>query len=194
MTGEYGQEQRQVNFFTVGGPTVNDMTRDLVAVWDDSKTSVEQAYHFEKGNTLDGKLVIHYPAHYVEDFGQSNGEVPGPKVYKPKTDETGRILNDFGFIIIGPNPYDHTKMVCALYGVWPQGTQAAVRALVRPDAANPLFQDLLRRVRSREGVVAIVETKVFALTAESPSLVFIRSLDPTAVPLKDLKARSAPQP
>jgi hypothetical protein len=187
VAAEYGQEHRQANFFTIGGPSVNELTGRLVASWNDQEQDPQRQYQFEQNVTLDGKLIIHYPKHYVEDYAQ-NDERTGkpPRRYATETNSAQRITHDFGFIIIGPNPYDRTKMVCALFGIWPQGTQAAIRTLVQPDASNANFQALLRRIARREGVVAVVETNVWNLTAEAPNIVLVRSLDPARVPAEKL--------
>ncbi|HEV8490963.1 MAG TPA: hypothetical protein VGR76_01780, partial [Candidatus Angelobacter sp.] len=121
--------------------------------------------------------IIHYPSHYAEDYGQIDEKTGhAPKLYAPDI-ANRRITHDFGFIVIGPNPFDRSRTVCALYGIWPQGTQAAIRALTRPDTRNPLFTELLNRLERHEGVVAVVETNVWSFTAESPRIIAVRKLD-----------------
>jgi len=182
VTEEVGQEHRQASFLTVGGPSVNKMTDNLVAKWKDQEQDPQQAYSFTKNVTLDGKLIIHYPDHYVEDYGEIDEKTKqAPKLYVLGI-VNRRVTHDFGFIVIGPNPFDGSKTVCALYGIWPQGTQAAIRALTRPDTRNPLFTELLNRLEKHEGVVAVVETNVWSFTAESPRIIAVRKLDPNPVP------------
>lgn len=171
VRGEYGRNVTELSFVSVGRPSVNEMTRNLVASWNENEKDDNKKLIFENGVTLDGKLVIHYPSHYVVDGGQ------GTSTPYRAQEKDGRIVKDYGFIVIGKSPYQEGRMVCAVFGVWPQGTQAAVEALIRPDSTSDYGKQLLKRIRERRGVVAIVETQVRGLSAEGPKLVAVRPLE-----------------
>jgi hypothetical protein len=62
------------------------------------------------------------------------------------------------------------------FGIWPQGTSAAIEALIRPDSVSPLGTQFIAKVKQGKGVVAVVETRVTGLQQGRPTFVKVRDL------------------
>jgi hypothetical protein len=127
-------------FVSVGGWSVNATTYDILVQ-----------------RKIDAKFHMFYPEHYAVDEADA-------KKYETAFIEleNGKksIIKDYGFIIIGPNPYDREKMVCLVFGIWPQGTSAALEALIEPDIKSDLGREFIKKVQARQGVLAVVDTEV----------------------------------
>ena len=142
------------SFVAVGGWSVNSITRDIL--------------HERK---IDKYFDMVYPQHYAKD--EADGVT-----YKatPPDSRDGPISEDYGFIVIGPNPYDNTKTVILAFGIWPQGTQAAMEALAEPDTNSPQGRQFIDLVKEGKGLVAVVKTEVTGVNQTRPSLVKVRPL------------------
>jgi hypothetical protein len=143
------------SFVSIGGASVNEVTYNLLVT-----------------QPVDTKFKMVYPDHYAVDDGQ---------VYRAEQQD-GLITKDYGFIIVAPNPYDAQKTVCLAFGIWPQGTNAALYFLSHPEDVGPKsgqFTDLLRK---HKGAVVVVETNVYDFTVGHPTLVHARELAPPTHP------------
>jgi hypothetical protein len=109
-----------------------------------------------------------YPDHYAVDSADG-------KSYRAD-EQNGQITKDYGFILIGPNPYDTQKTVCLAFGIWPYGTKAALETLTHPDSTSLLGREFISKVKGHKGVLAIVETKVTGLQQGRPTFVKVRNL------------------
>jgi hypothetical protein len=138
------------SFISVGGASINDITGDMLI-----------RHH------LDSDLRIFYPDHYARD---------GKTRYDAVLDEENRVVKDYGFIVVGPNPYDSTKTVCLVFGIWPQGTRAALDALTNPDTDSAKGQEFIERVKKHEGTVAVLGVDVNKLSQGRPTFVVVRPL------------------
>jgi hypothetical protein len=136
------------SFISVGGASINDITGDMLR------------------HKLDAKLRIVYPDHYALD---------GNKRYDTAL-SNGQVVKDYGFIVVGPNPYDSSKTVCLAFGIWPQGTSAALSALTNPVTDTDEGRQFLERVKNRQGVVAIVSVEVNQLSQGRPHFEVVRPL------------------
>jgi hypothetical protein len=148
---DFGPSKARFNFVSIGGGSINDVTRD-----------------FSDEHRIDAKFKMLYPDHYaIDEYDRTT--------YRAELQD-GILTKDYGFIIIGPNSYDRRKKVILAYGIWPQGTHAAIEALLRPDIVSPLGQAFVERVKSGRGVVAVVETAVINLEQGPPIFVKVRDL------------------
>ncbi len=91
------------NFMCVGGPFVNETMKHI----------------------LDCQLV---PGFSIDDIPTAldHGDRFQAARKKGSTDQNAPITEDYGFVIFIDNPWNHNKKICALFGLWPHGTQAAV--------------------------------------------------------------------
>jgi len=140
------------SFVSVGGASVNRMTHRVLDL-----------------RKLDSKLKMIYPDHYAVDEKDN-------QPYRAEEQE-GRVTSDYGFIIVGPSPFNPHKTVCVVFGIWPQGTRAAIQALVDPES-SPKGKELVDRIKDNRRVVAIVRTEVTNLNQGPPQLVKVRDLEP----------------
>jgi hypothetical protein len=148
---EFGADKTRSSFISVGGSSINEVTYDLLVQ-----------------RKLDTKFRMIYPDHYAVDGADGI-------TYRAEQQD-GLITKDYGFIIVGPNPYDSQKTVCLAFGIWPQGTSAAIEALIRPDSVSPLGTQFIAKVKQGKGVVAVVETRVTGLQQGRPTFVKVRDL------------------
>src|SRR6202035_1236390 len=146
----------------IGGPSVNEATHALL-----------------NNQKLSCHLSIHYPEHYVTDgFRQREfrSEMVG-----------GQIIDDYGFVIIGRNPYHPAYMAIVLMGVWANGTNSAVQAFLglprlekKRKNGNERNYDLVRsdieRVRKGDAncVTIISRSRVLGLLTGEPAIVDCR--------------------
>lgn len=131
------------NTILVGGGSVNKITKNFLP-------------------QLSKQVAIVYPDHYALYAGQR---------YDAKKNGDGEISEDYGFIVIGPNPHDSTKKVCLVFGIWPQGTYAAIEALTRPEILNsPHGKELVQKLLTRGSLVARVNTKVLGYARGKPEI------------------------
>lgn len=147
----FNSRKTSASFVSVGGSSINDITYDML---------VEQK--------LDKYFKMIYPDHYAVD--EADGET-----YRAQL-QNGLISKDYGFILIGRNPYDTNKFVFLAFGIWPQGTRAALDALADPDLHSPKGQEFIEKIKEGKGVVAIVEIKVSRLDQGHPTFVKVRDL------------------
>ncbi len=143
----------------IGGPFANELTSHLL-------------YHCN----LISDFELKAPDPVARDLrtGQTYAAVKIPASASSQAGET--LLSDFGFIVVASNPYNPEKSICLAFGLWPQGSQAALRYLLAPRSESQLEKKFLRMVSLRQGVLAIVETKVHELTQGEPRLVNVREL------------------
>jgi hypothetical protein len=140
-------------FVSVGGPSVNKVTGRVLV---DMK--------------LDGKLrMVYHPdnSYAVDEFSK--------REFRPERNKDGTLKKDYGFIVIGPSPFDKRQTACLVFGVWPQGTQAAARELLQPEDSEP-GPRLVNRVREHLGAVAVVQTVITNFSQGTPLLIEVRSL------------------
>lgn len=178
LQNEFGSKQRDRSFVTVGGPSINKTTRQLVLSWNEKEKRFESTHEA----WLDGQLVIYYPSHRVVDFAHPDDKDPSkPTIFNPDEGERGDLGEDFGFVVIAPNKLKEGAYSVALFGVWPPGTQAAVHALVRPEevAKDTHF---VAMIRQRKPIVAVVKTFVGDLTSEGAKILYVRDLNPERIP------------
>jgi hypothetical protein len=140
--------ETHASFISIGGASINAITGDMLK------------------HQLDANLRIIYPNHYAVDGGTRYDA----------TVNQGRVTKDYGFIIVGPNPYDSSKTVCLAFGIWPQGTSAALNALTDPVTDSDLGRQFLERVKKHQGVVAIVSVDVNQLSQGRPHFEVVRPL------------------
>ena len=139
-------------FISVGGWSVNARTYDVLVQ-----------------NKLDAKFQMFYPEHYAVDGFDG-------KRYNAELDADKNVVKDYGFIIVGQSPYDQEKMVCVAFGIWPQGTSASLHALIDPDVKSQLGREFIAKLRTHQGVLAVVETRVSGLQPGRPVLIKVRDL------------------
>lgn len=135
----------------IGGPSVNKATKEFLS-----------------NRQLDSKFRIIYPEHVAED------DEDGARYTCDEHDH--EITCDYGFIFIAPNPLAKAHTICALFGIWPQGSRAAAKMLVEPARSDPDFKDFVCRVKARSGVLGIVRTEVAGLVTGDPRFVKVRGL------------------
>jgi hypothetical protein len=135
----------------IGGPSVNKATKEFLS-----------------NRRLDSKFRMIYPQHRAED------DADGEQYTCEERDE--EITSDYGFIFIAPNPLAKAHTICALFGIWPQGSRAAAQMLVDPARSDPRFKDFVSRVKDRSGVLGIVKTEVHGLEIGDPWFVKVRDL------------------
>jgi hypothetical protein len=116
-----------------------------------------------------------YPEHYAVD-GADGKRYDAELV--PPAPENGSIVKDYGFIIVGPNPYDKQKTVCLAFGIWPPGTKAALDALTDPDMTSGYGREFIEKLKTHRGVLAVVETEVHGPQQGRPVFVKVRDLLP----------------
>jgi hypothetical protein len=151
FSSESGPDTTQLNFVAVGGPSVNMVTRRVLV-----------------DENLDAGLRIVYPDHYAVDG--ANGQQ-----FHAEFDQMGRITADYGFIVVGPNPFRKDKVACLVFGIWPPGTRAAVEELLSPEP-SPLGKELVKRIKKHQGAVAVVKTSVTNLSQGGPRIIEVRPL------------------
>jgi hypothetical protein len=135
----------------LGGPSVNRVTDQ-----------------FLNHRRLDSKFRMVYPQHQAEDAVDATSY--------DCVEEDGEIVRDYGFILVAKNPLNPRHTVCTLFGIWPQGSRAAVKTLVEPAPADEHYKDLLARVKARSGALAVVQTEVAGIDPGEPSFVKVRGL------------------
>jgi hypothetical protein len=145
-------------FFCIGGPFANEITAHLL-----------------QHRNLAPDLELKPPDPIARDLkDQTSYEASRASIVGlSATDQP--LLNDFGFIIIAPNPYNQSAKVCVLFGLWPQGSNAAIRFLMSPKRTKP-EKEFLKLAKSQRGVFAVVETKVHGFDQGLPVLIKARSL------------------
>jgi hypothetical protein len=153
ITESEGFNELRSTFVTVGGSSVNETTYDILVQ-----------------RKLDKKFKMFYPEHYAIDA------FDGTRYDPDITPDKKSIVKDFGFIMVGPNPYDQKKTVCVLFGIWPQGTGAALDALIDPDTESVLGRKFIEKLHTHRSVLAVVETVVNGLQQGRPVFVKVRDL------------------
>jgi hypothetical protein len=117
----------------------------------------------------------------VQGFAVEDGPVvkdEGERFHASRDGTTPRspLTTDIGVIIWMRNPYNESRKLCILFGLWPPGTFAAVDAFLNRSVADAKLQRKFRRlVRSGQDCVAIVETSISALTIGVPTIRKVRS-------------------
>lgn len=84
------------------------------------------------------------------------------------------IVTDYGFLIHMKNPRNPSIKVCLVFGLWPQGTQAAISVLLNPGRRSGLARRLHRAIRRGTDVIGIVRVNVKGLILDQPQLVKVR--------------------
>jgi hypothetical protein len=148
---DFKSRKTNSSFISVGGASINDITFEML---------VQQR--------LDKQLKMIYPDHYALD------EADGQTYRAERQNEL--ISKDYGFIVIGRNPYDVGKLVILAFGIWPQGTKAALDALAEPDTLSQMGRQFIEKIKAGGGVVAVVETKISDLQQGRPHFVKVRDL------------------
>jgi hypothetical protein len=146
-------EMSDWSFISVGGPEVNQVTAELL-----------------RPNRLAAGITL-----VRADLGSYGMDEKTGDRYQPEI-QGDQLLSDFGFIIIGPNPSWPERFACTLFGVWPPGSAAAIRTLVKLETGNPLAQELLGLLADKRGAVAVVETRLRGLKDDAPTLIRVRAL------------------
>lgn len=149
MAAEYSLQARSV--VSIGGPEVNRLTEKLIV-----------------GGEIPTGLVLER-----RDYDSRWTDTVSGEVYQP-TIRDDVLVNDFGFIVVGPNPIAPEFTACVLWGVWPPGAAAAVRTLLALDGDTKQERDLAALIRQRRGVVAVVEVKLDGLSAGTPTVRAVR--------------------
>lgn len=151
------------SFVSIGGASINKVTHDLL---DERR--------------LDSKFKMIYPDHYAIDEADGNQYKPEKKSDPNALDKKNDFIvtKDYGFIIAGPNPYNSQKIVVLAFGIWPQGTSAALETLINPDINGNLGKLFIEKIKLGKGLVAIVETDVAGLQRGRPKFVKVRDLMP----------------
>jgi hypothetical protein len=139
------------SFISVGGSSVNLATYEILI-----------------NNNLDTEVKIVYPDHYAIET-RDNVE------YKPYLIKN-KIKEDYGFIIIHRNPFNFEKTVCMLFGVWPQGTLAAIQTMIELNIKQKYVKQLINLRKKKCPVLVIVKTKVVGLGQGSPEIIRVRKL------------------
>jgi hypothetical protein len=141
----YSSDMRDSHLIVLGGPYVNEVAHYI----------------------FDNKLVPHFAI--TDTFGCVDDNVHYDAVVEVKSSRTV-LTRDYGFIVCLPNPYNPTGLrACLIFGLYPQGTLAAVRVLVDPFFAGDRHGVKQRRsyakqfvshIRRGRNCVAIVEVAV----------------------------------
>jgi hypothetical protein len=86
------------------------------------------------------------------------------------------LSSDIGIIIWMRNPYNTSRKLCILFGLWPPGTFAAVDAFLQKSAGDHKWKCKFRRiVKSGQNCIVIVETSISSLTRGVPTILKVRS-------------------
>ncbi|MEH1937346.1 MAG: hypothetical protein V7L14_27295 [Nostoc sp.] len=152
----YPDISRDFNFYTssfisVGGPSVNSTTYEILI-----------------NSKLKNQIEIVYPEHYAIDK-KNNVE------YKPDLIRN-EIKEDYGFIIVNRNPFNPNKTVCLFFGVWPQGTRAAIQTMIELNVKEKYVRQLTKLIKRKCPILVIVKTKVVGLVQGTPEIVLLREL------------------
>jgi hypothetical protein len=84
------------------------------------------------------------------------------------------IVTDYGFLIYMKNPRNPNTRVCLAFGLWPQGTQAAINVLLNPGGRYGLVKQFYNAIRRDTNVIGIVRVNVKGLILDRPQLVKVR--------------------
>lgn len=163
-------ELKESSFVVLGGPSINETAYELVQRFDEA----DGVFHSSK-DVLDKKFVMRYPSHQAEDRTKQKKDRSGPLRYEA-TIENGKVMMDYGFILIGPNPYNPKKRACVVLGLWPHGTYAAIQALIHPDNKTEKERELLEKIKEGRDILAVVQTSVNELSPGYPRVVDVRDL------------------
>lgn len=136
---------------SIGGPSVNRVTNE-----------------FLNNRRIDSKFRMIYPDHVAEDDAD--------ETQYTCDERDGEIVHDYGFIFIAPNPLNRAHTFCALFGIWPQGSRAAVKTLVEPARSDAHYKHFIGRVKARSGVFGVVKAEVAGLIPGEPEFVKVREL------------------
>lgn len=96
----------QNDIICVGGPSVNLITRE-----------------FLRNRNYYNHIELVYPDNIIRD--NSNH-----KIYKADIDSEGKIVNDYGVLIIGKNPMNTSRNIFFVFGIWGQGTNVSIKSLI----------------------------------------------------------------
>ncbi|MFC9977140.1 hypothetical protein ACFVH6_40190 [Spirillospora sp. NPDC127200] len=118
---------------SIGGPSVNLATRRLIG------------FH--------PQFQISYPEHVATH---------GAVTYDPERTLDGKLLEDYGFVLVH-NDNGHTTIVCC--GVWGTGTEAAIKGLL-----NLRDRKLARQLRTCRNLFLAFHTRIDEFTASEPVL------------------------
>lgn len=139
------------SFIAVGGPSVNLATYEILI-----------------NNKLNHNIEMVYPEHYAID---KKNDIE----YKPYL-INNEIKEDYGFIIINRNPFNRNKTVCLIFGVWPQGTLAAIQVMTELNIEKKYVKNLTTLINRKRSVLVIVKTKIAGLVQGTPEIVLLREL------------------
>jgi len=146
------------HLIAIGGPSVNAATHRLLET-----------------HRLSKSLSIVYPDHYVNDSTLN-------RQYRVDL-VNGNISNDYGFLVVGRNPFSpmHVAIVCM--GVWAHGTNAAVQCLLsisavaeRKDSNGVAVRQHLKNLQrgGNQAVTVISESKALGLSTGIPAILDVR--------------------
>jgi hypothetical protein len=139
------------SFVALGGPYVHHIVKDVL------DRGLVQGFAVE-----DGPVVSDEGERFQANHVGTSPESP--------------LSSDIGVIIWMRNPYNESRKLCILFGLWPPGTFAAVDAFLQRSVGDSKLQRKFRRlVRSGQDCVAIVETSISALTIGVPTIRKVRS-------------------
>jgi len=123
----------------------------------------------------------------VEDFHLQSGVIlnrnpqPGEKpVYRPEFDPvTNELTRDYALVLMLPNEKDNNR-VLLIYGIYTQGSQAAIEYLMNPDSMAELRKALLAIAPDHKTIPpyfqALITTTVENSVPGTSSLVAVRRI------------------
>lgn len=123
----------------------------------------------------------------VEDFHMQSGVIlnrnpqPGEKsVYRPEFDPvSNELTRDYALILMLPNENEDNR-VLLIYGIYTQGSQAAIEYLMNPESMSQLHKALLETSRDHKTIPpyfeALISTTVENAVPGTSTLVAVRSI------------------
>jgi len=138
------------SFISIGGPSVNRITHILLNI-----------------QKIDKYFKIVYPDHYAIDRLDN--------VEYHAQEESESIVNDFGFIFFTENPFNKDAKVCIVCGVWANGTNSAIQALI---SSKKLQKQIKKEMKSKKNFIFITKSNVSGNVTGKPVLVKSRQIFP----------------
>jgi hypothetical protein len=88
----------------------------------------------------------------------------------------GPLASDIGVLIWVRSPYNESCKLCILFGLWPQGTLAAVDALINKVGPRSKCSEFRRHIRRGDDCIAIVRSNISGLIVGTPTILKVRAL------------------
>jgi hypothetical protein len=140
------------NFISIGGPFVNEIAKRII-----------------DANSIPEFQITNIPTAVDQtDTYEAERE-------SRSTNPDAPLATDYGFAIHTKNPFNPEKRIVIVFGLWPQGTQAAVAAVLDPAAPSSRnFKMFYKAVKRGRSVIGIVQVRIRGLILERGELIKVR--------------------